>query len=425
MSTIRVHTLKWHMIATIGVAIVVAGQFSGWNYGLAFGWENLVVALVLMLMFYAGFLQCLSEMGSTWPSAGGLAKYTSLAFGEVGGGLVSVAMAMTLVAATGIVGSFIAAYAETVLGIEGLTIRIVLFGVIMALHLLGTKEALWVVLMAGLIAVVTLLAFSGTAALNFDVANLKLGSLPLSITGVIQAIPFALWMYLGVEQAVTASEEAELPSRDVPRGLLLALVLLTLTACGVIIFAPGAGEVGHVSKAGDPLLAALEGVGAGQGLVVTLIGFGALLGLLASFFSLSYSASRQIYDLSRTGFFPAAFAKVTARGTPVPAFILVALVGFAISLVKPETVLLAVVLLFTSTYFLTTLAFLRLRKTMADVPRAYCAKGGVATGVITLLLSGIIFYACFSTDLATLGVITAVFVLVLLYRWMTARVVAA
>ncbi|MCY1298073.1 ethanolamine permease [compost metagenome] len=232
-------------------------------------------------------------------------------------------------------------------------------------------------------------------------------------------------MYLGVEQAVTASEEAELPSRDVPRGLFLALAMLTLTAVGVVVFAPGAGNVSSVAAAGDPLLAALDSATSEQGWLVTLIGAGAIFGLLASFFSLSYSASRQLFDLSRTGFFPSSFAKVTTRGTPVAAFLLVAAVGFGISLFPPEKVLLSVVLLFTSTYVLTTLSFLRLRKTLADVPRGYRAKGGIATGAVTLLLSGLIFYACFSTDLVTLAVIALVFAFVLFYRRMSARAVTA
>lgn len=416
MSTIRVHTLSWHMIATIGVAIVVAGQFSGWNYGLAYGWANLVGAALLMLVFYAGLLQGLSEMAATWPSAGGLAKYARLAFGEWTGGLVSVSMALALIACTGIVGTFIASYAQTILGVPGLIIRLVLFGGVMALHLRGTKEAMWMVLLAGAVAVTTLLVFAAGNFSEVEIGNLQLTDHPLSLHGIVQAIPFALWLYLGVEQAVTASEEAEEPSRDVPRGLFMALAILTLTAAGVIICAPGAGGLLNVAKAGDPLLAAIAAQENGHELFTTLIGLGAIFGLLASFFSISYSASRQIFDLSRTGFFPPVFARVTHRGIPVPAFLIVALIGFSISLISPERVLLAAVLLFTSTYFITTLAFLRLRRTRADVPRAYMAIGGSLTGVITLLISTVIFYACFNIDWLMLTAILAVFCYVILHR---------
>lgn len=414
--SIRVHTFSWRMIATIGVAIVVAGQFSGWNYGLAYGWANMVAAALLMLLFYGGLLQCLSEMAATWPSAGGLANYSRLAFGEWAGGLLSVSLALGLIACVGAVSSFIASYAATVTGASGLVIRLVLFLGVMALHVLGTKEAMWVVVSAGIVAIATLLGFAAGTASFVKVVHLELTDQPLSVHGIIQAIPFALWLYLGVEQAVTASEEAENPAKDMPRGLMLALTVLTITAAGVLICAPGAGGVSIVSKAGDPLLAAIQAQGIDHAALTNIIGIGAIFGLLASFFSITYSASRQIYDLSRTGFFPDLFSKVTDKGVPVPAFIAVAIIGFSISLVSPERILLAAVLLFTAAYFLTAIAFLRLRLTMGHVERAYRAVGGLATGVVTLGISLIIFYACFNIDWVSLLLMAVVFGYVILHR---------
>lgn len=412
--TLRVHTLGWRTIATIGIAIVVAGQFSGWNYGLAYGWANMVGAAILMLLFYLGLLQGLAEMAATWPSAGGLANYSRLAFGEWVGGMLSVSMAMGLVACAGVVGSFIAAYAQTVIGADALVVKVLLFAGVMTLHLRGTKEAMWVVILAGVVAIATLLGFAAGTAPLVRAANLGLADQHLSVSGIVQAIPFALWLYLGVEQAVTASEEAEKPGSDMPRGLMIALGVLTLTAAGVILCAPGAGGIALVAKAGDPLLAALP-VGAGS-YFPTIIGVGALFGLLASFFSITYSASRQIYDLSRTGFFPAVFERVSRNGTPVPAFIVVAMTGFAVSLVGPERVLLVAVLLFTAAYFLTALAFLRLRTTMRGTPRAYRAFGGVGSGVLTLAISLIIFYACFNIEWHSILLIFAVFGIAALCR---------
>ncbi|MGD9471698.1 MAG: amino acid permease [Novosphingobium sp.] len=414
--TIRVHTLSWRMIATIGVAIVVAGQFSGWNYGLAFGWSNMVAAGLLMLVFYAGLLQCLSELSATWPSAGGLANYSRLAYGDWAGGLLSVSMALGLIACAGAVANFIASYAATVIGAGGLATRIALFMGVMALHLRGTKEAMWMVVLAGAVAIATLLGFAQGTAVFVQTSNFELDNQALSTHGVIQAIPFALWLYLGVEQAVTASEEAANPAIDMPRGLMLALVILTVTAAGVLICAPGAGGVSVVSKAGDPLLAAILAQGSGHAVLANIIGVGAIFGLLASFFSITYSASRQLFDLSRTGFFPKPFATVTEKGTPVAAFIAVALSGFLVSLVSPERILLAAVLLFTASYFLTALAFVRLRKTMGHVERSYRALGGLGTGIVTLGISLIIFYACLNIDWLSLALIGSTFAYVVLHR---------
>lgn len=44
-------TLNWFKIAGIGISIVIAGQFSGWNFGLEYGWTNMFIAFVIMFFF--------------------------------------------------------------------------------------------------------------------------------------------------------------------------------------------------------------------------------------------------------------------------------------------------------------------------------------------------------------------------------------
>lgn len=419
MSNLRTNTFSWHMIATLGVSIVIAGQFSGWNFGLAYGWKNMLFGTAMMFLFYIGFLQLIAEMGSTWPSAGGLAQYTSLAFGKLPGGLVNVSMAMTLIAGTGIVGEFITSYGESILGVHSIMLKILIFVVILALHLTGKKEALWIVLLAGCVAVLTLIGFAAVSLPNFEFHHLSNDRSHLSLSGIIQALPFALWMFVGVEQAVTASEETRDPKKDLPRGLTLAILILSLTAAGVLFSTIGLGGLDKVTSAGDPLLIVLDNEGFTA--MHSIIGIGVIFGLLAGFFSLSYSASRQIVNLSRSHFFPEIFSSFNYRGIPVAAFLMVMLVGFGISFINPEKVLLAMVVLFTSTYFLTALAYLRLHYSHASVERHYRARGGVMTGIVTLMLSCIIVYACFSTDYVTMTIIMAVFLLVLGYHFSKRR----
>lgn len=331
------------MIATIGVSIVVAGQFSGWNYGLACGWANMAAATALMCIFYIGMLQCVSELAATWPSAGGLGTYSGLAFGDRIGGMMGVAMGLALTACAGIVAVFVAAYAGSMLTLHPLIIKAALFIAVVLIHLAGTREAMWLTLAAGLVAVTTLIRFSLGLAPSFNVGNLQISPHNLSVAGVISAVPFALWLYLGVEQAVTASEETKDPGRDMPRGLGVALAILTLTAASVLVVAPGVGGLARVAAANDPLFAAISAHRDEVRVFSTLIGLGAVFGLIASFFSITYSASRQLYNLARTGYMPEALAETNPRGTPAPAVFTVAAAGFGISMVSPERILLMAV----------------------------------------------------------------------------------
>ena len=131
--------------------------------------------------------------------------------------------------------------------------------------------------------------------------------------------------------------------------------------------------------------------------------FGVLLGLLAGFFSIVYSASRQLFDVAREGVIPSVIAKVNQSGTPVYSVLFVAIAGFGISLLDPERVMLGVVVMFTFTYVLTSAAFIYLRRSQAHVERPYKAIGGVYLGYVMLIASSLLFVTAFKFDLVVLG----------------------
>ena len=54
--------------------------------------------------------------------------------------------------------------------------------------------------------------------------------LPMGWAGVLAALPFAVWLYLAVEETPLAVEESVDPVRDLPRGIVLAIATLILTA---------------------------------------------------------------------------------------------------------------------------------------------------------------------------------------------------
>ena len=46
----------------LGVGAVISGHFSGWNFGLAFGWGSMFVATILITLMYLGLTYSLAEM---------------------------------------------------------------------------------------------------------------------------------------------------------------------------------------------------------------------------------------------------------------------------------------------------------------------------------------------------------------------------
>src|SRR3712207_7423988 len=53
----------WVLLAGLGVAYVISGDFAGWNFGLAEGgWGGLLIATILMAIMYTAMVFGLAEL---------------------------------------------------------------------------------------------------------------------------------------------------------------------------------------------------------------------------------------------------------------------------------------------------------------------------------------------------------------------------
>ena len=413
--------LNWFMVAGIGVSIVIAGQFSGWNFGLEYGWSNMFIAFALMFLFYMGLTQCLAEMSSTWPSAGGQSSFVRRAFGDLPGLCIGVTLALTMMACTGLIASFIVAYAGSLLSVNETLIKLILFIFVVILSVRGAKDLVYVTLAVGIIAVLTLVIFSAGVAPQFKLENLELSQLPISTAGIVGAIPFALWLFVGIEHTVTCSEETKTPSRDIPVGLTIGVLVLAITSVFILFAASGAVGTHNLFTTLDPLSIAISDDNV---LLKNIVVFGVLIGLLASFFSAVYAASRQLFDVSREGVAPVVLSKIDKNGTPFYAILTVTSAGFCLSLLDPEQVMMGVVVMFTFTYILTSAAFIHLRRTRRHVERSYSAVGGIYLGYIMLISSIILFVVSFKFSLMVLAPVGAI-AICMLYKYIHDRQVTS
>jgi ethanolamine permease len=411
--------LGWPKIAGLGIALVVAGQFSGWNFGLmAGGWMNMLIATVLMALLCGGLALCVAELSTALPSAGGVFVYAQSAFGPFVGYLVGVACALALTIGTGAAATFICAYTESMFGLGGWPVKIALFAVIIGIHIRGVGEAMGLTMVAGAIAVVALLIFGVAMAPHVELANLlkmpaAIGGPSVSLGGIFACVPFAIWLFITVEQTGSAAEEAHNPGRSMPRGILAAIGTLLVTALVVLVCAPGAGGVELVGSAGDPLYAAMTStnVYGDASWLAKVIGCGAVFGLIATFFSLIYAASRQLFAMARDGLFPQWLGKTGKRGTPFPALLLIGAIGLPLSAIDPATVMLAVVLLLNVCYLFIFGAYLRIKSSQPDLPRPFRLAGGTVVAWLGLALTLVVIAACFQLDMLMLITLAATFVL--------------
>ncbi|MEL2255850.1 amino acid permease, partial [Klebsiella pneumoniae] len=83
---------------------------------------------------------------------------------------------------------------------------------------------------------------------------------------------------------------------------------------------------------GNPLVEALESAYKGSTWMSQFVNLVGLAGLIASFFSIIYAYSRQIFALSRAGYLPRSLSLTNRKKAPVLALVVPGVIGFGLSL---------------------------------------------------------------------------------------------
>lgn len=419
------------LLTGLGVAYVVSGDFSGWNFGLAEGgFGGLAIAAVLMGLMYTCMVFALAELAAILPTAGGGYGFARRALGPWGGFLTGTAILIEYVLAPAAISIFIGDYVES-LGLFGLEsgwpVYLACFVIFIGIHLWGVGEALRFSLIVTAIAVTALLIFAVAAFTDFDSGSLNdiavdhsaFGSnswLPFGLLGIWAAFPFGMWFFLGVEGVPLAAEETREPARTLPKamassmGILLALALLTFLA------ATGARGADAVQGAGNPLVEALQPDGEPTTLS-RVVNYAGLAGLVASFFSLIFAGSRQLFALSRAGYLPRFLSLTSRRKAPYLGLLVPGAIGFGLAAWSGDGARMLNVAVFGATisYALMSLSHIVLRRREPGLDRPYRTPGGVVTSSIAFLLACSALVATFLVDKDAAFIALGVYAVALAY----------
>ncbi|WP_220700559.1 ethanolamine permease [Mycetocola lacteus] len=427
----------WVLLAGLGIAYVIAGDFSGWNLGLAVGgWGGLLIAFALMGLMYTGIVLGLAEMSSALPTSGAGYGFARRALGPLGGYATGIAVLIEYSIAPAAVSIFIGGYVQA-LGLFTLAhpwpIYLVCYVLFVGIHLRGVGEALRVLFVIAAIAVLTLIATIIGLIPRFDVANLFTIAptdapgaspfLPFGIPGVLACLVFGIWFFLAVEGVPLAAEESTNPARDMPRGIIAALAVLVLLGAAMLILIPGVGGASTMGASDNPLPEALR-IAYGQGSVLaTIVNYAGLAGLVASFFSIIFAYSRQLFALSRAGYLPRVLSLTGTRRTPYLALIVPGTIGFLLATAIGDGGLLMNITVFGAavSYVLLMVSHIVLRLRAPDLPRSYRTPGGIVTTGIALVLAVVAVISTFVVDVRAASITAAVFVGFLAYYWFVSR----
>ncbi|MFF8286434.1 ethanolamine permease [Streptomyces albus] len=419
------------LLTGLGVAYVVSGDYSGWNAGLAEGGVGgLAVAAVLMGLMYTCMVFALAELSAILPTAGGGYGFARRALGPWGGFLTGTAILIEYVLAPAAIVCFIGDYVAS-LGLFGLEsgwpVYLVCFALFIGVHLWGVGEALRFSLVVTTIAVAALLVFVAGALSDFHTSGLTdippdhdaAGAspwLPFGVLGIWAAFPFGMWFFLGVEGVPLAAEETRDPARTLPRAMAGSMGILLLLAVLTFVSATGARGAAAIQDVGNPLVEALQPGGEATTLS-RIVNYAGLAGLVASFFSLIFAGSRQLFALSRAGYLPRFLSLTSCRKAPYLGLLLPGAVGFALAAGSGDGATMLNIAVFGATisYALMSLSHIVLRRREPGLERPYRTPGGVLTSSVAFVLALAALVATFLVDVRAALIALAVYAAALAY----------
>lgn len=429
----------WVLLAGLGVAYVISGDFSGWNLGLAQGgWGGLAVAFVLMGIMYVCMTLGLAELSSTLPTAGAGYGFARRALGPLGGFVTGAAILIEYTMAPAAISTFIAGYVRA-LGIlpeavPAWSIYLVAYIIFVGIHVWGVGEALRLMFVITAIAVVALLAFVLGMVWHVDASNMfditpdgSLGSnvyFPYGVSGILASLVFGIWFFLAIEGVPLAAEESANPKKDMPRGIMVAMGTLVLSGALMLIIVPGTLGASSAGVSDNPLPEAVRSIYANNSVLATFVNWAGLAGLVASFFSIIFAYSRQLFALSRAGYLPRFLSLTGSKKTPYLALIVPGTIGFSLAVVTGGNggILLNVAVFgATVSYVLLNLSHIVLRFKEPQLKRGYRTPGGAVTTSVALVLALIAVVATFFVDIKAAGIAAGVLMLFIAYFWFYSR----
>ena len=406
--------LSWWDLTVFGVSVVVgAGIFTvtATTFGNITG-PALSLSFVLAAVTCGLAALCYAEFASTLPVAGSAYTFSYATFGEFVAWIIGWDLVLEFAVGAAVVAKGWSSYLGTVFGFAGGTVdlgpltfdwgALLIIAVVCTLLTLGTKlssnfsAAITAIKVAVVMLVVVVGSFfiksanytpfvppaetgKGAAGTGIDQSLFSLmtggGGSHYGWYGVLAGASIVFFAFIGFDIVATTAEETRNPQRDVPRGILASLAIVTVLYVAVSVVLSGMVSYTQLRDTSDghanlATAFALNGVD----WAATVISIGALAGLTTVVMVIMLGLSRVIFAMSRDGLLPRGLARTGPRGTPVRIMVLVAVLIALAASVFPMSRLEEMVNVGTLFAFvLVSAGVIVLRRTRPDLERGFSA----------------------------------------------------
>lgn len=299
----------------LGVGIVLVGEFMGWNFTIDKGGSlGSILACWIIGILYIALIMINTEIGSVIPEAGGqyaMAKYLLGPLAAFNIGLMLVFEYVMLEAADAlVVGEILKTLNPAV---QALPYVILSLLALTYLNYRGVYATLNLNFVITAIAFVTIFVlFFATKFYNPTINAISLAKLtnglPYGWMGIIGALQFGCWFYLGIEGTALVAEECKSTGRSLPVGSIVGLITLMVGATITWFVTSSLVDADTLGKSVYPLFDAAKATH--NTFVIDALFIGTILSCLASANGCITDSSRAWFSMSRDTLIPHVFSEV-------------------------------------------------------------------------------------------------------------------
>lgn len=392
----------------------VAGDSAGPAISLSFVMAAVACALAAL---------CYAEFASTVPVAGSAYTYGYATFGEFLAWVLGWDLILEFAIGAAVVAKGWSSYLHNVFSISGSFDvgghevnwgAILIVAVVTTLLVIGTKlssrfSAVITAIKVGVVLLVIVVGFFYVKSDNYkpfvppavkhEGAGKSVDSTLFSLMtghgdtsygwyGVLAAASVVFFAFIGFDVVATTAEETRNPKRDVPRGILGSLVIVTVLYVLVTIVVTGMVSYKQLATGnGDPKNLATAFALNGVTWAEKIIAIGALAGLTTVVMVLILGQSRVLFAMCRDGLLPRGLSKTHERfGTPARLTIIIGVVVAIVAGFIPTKRLEEMVNVGTLFAFVVVAAgVIALRKSRPDLERGFTVPGGPVIPVLAIV----------------------------------------
>jgi amino acid transporter len=424
-----------------GLTLISLGSIigSGWLLGAltasrAAGGGGSLLSWILAGAVLALLALVHAELGSTYPVSGGTARFPYMIFGSLGGftgGWMAWLQAVTIApieveATLGYLNSKFPSLslinANGTLDSKGFAIGAGFLLVFTIINILGVRwlaetnsiAMIWKLLIPTLTIIALLVSV-------FHLHNFTAGGgfAPYGFHGIFAALPLGIVFALeGFEQAIQVGGEAENPQRNIPRAVILSMIIGTLIYLLLDVAFVGALSPANLVHGWANPISGVKAFGpyatlattAGLGWLSTVLIIDAVVSPAGTGLVYIGTSSRLSYGLGRNGYFPKGISRISSRGVPLISILICFVIGLLTFLPFPSWA--GLVGLVTSAtvlmYAMAPLSLAGLRKQDPGRPRPYRLPAATVLCPAAFIFANMIVYFAGWSTIFWLYVFTAV-----------------